>query len=40
MMDVEERLFVVTYKMKGMKCEKIRENYERSNRHTRLFVNY
>ena len=29
MMDVEERMFVVTCKIKGMKCEKIRDNFER-----------
>ena len=29
MMDVEERVFVVTCKIKGMKCEKIRDNFER-----------
>jgi predicted XRE-type DNA-binding protein len=29
MMDVEERVFVVTCKIKEMKCEKIRENFER-----------
>jgi hypothetical protein len=28
-MDVEERVFVVTCKIKGMKCEKIRDNFER-----------
>jgi predicted HTH transcriptional regulator len=28
MMDVEERVFVVTCKKKGMKCEKIRDNFE------------
>jgi hypothetical protein len=28
-MDVEERVFVVTCKIKGMKCERIRENLER-----------
>jgi hypothetical protein len=29
MMDVEERVFVVTCKIKGMKCERIRDNFER-----------
>ena len=29
MMDVEERVFVVTCKIKGTKCEKIRDNFER-----------
>jgi transposase len=29
MMDVEERVFVVTCKIKGMKCEKIRHTFER-----------
>ena len=29
MMDVEERAFVVTCKIKGMKFEKIRDNFER-----------
>jgi len=29
MMDVEERVFLVTYKIKGMKCEKIGDNFER-----------
>jgi len=28
MMDVEEWVFVVTCKIKGMKCEKIRDNFE------------
>jgi len=28
MMDVEERVFVVTCKIKGTKCEKIRDNFE------------
>jgi hypothetical protein len=34
MMDVEERVCVVTCKIKSMKCEKIRENFER-NFHTK-----
>jgi hypothetical protein len=29
MMDMEERVFVVTCKIKGMKCEKIGDNFER-----------
>jgi hypothetical protein len=29
MTDVEERVFVVTCKIKGMKCKKIRDNFER-----------
>ena len=29
MMDVEERVFVVTFKIKGMKCEKIGDSFER-----------
>ena len=29
MMDVEERVSVVTCKIKGMKCEKIGEGFER-----------
>jgi len=29
MMDVEERVFVVTCKIKGIKCEKIGDNFER-----------
>jgi len=29
MMDVEERVFVVTCKINGMKCKKIRDNFER-----------
>ena len=28
MMDVEERAFVVTCKIKGIKCEKIGDNFE------------
>jgi len=28
-MDVEERVFVVTCNVKGMKCEKTRDNFER-----------
>jgi len=44
MMDVEERVFVVTCKIKGMKCEKIRDNFERKfhkkSPTDRLFVNY
>jgi hypothetical protein len=29
MMDVEEQVFVVTCKIKGMKCEKISDNFEK-----------
>ena len=29
MMDVQERVFLVTCKIKGRKCEKIRDNFER-----------
>jgi hypothetical protein len=29
MMDLEERVLMVTCKIKGMECEKIRDNYER-----------
>jgi hypothetical protein len=29
MMDVEEQVFVVTCKIKSMKCEKIGDNFER-----------
>ena len=29
MMDVQERVFLVTWKIKGRKCEKIRDNFER-----------
>ena len=28
-MDVDERVFVVTCKIKGLKCEKSRDNFER-----------
>jgi len=44
MMDVEERVFVVTFKIKGMKWKTIRENFERKVHKKcptdRLFVNY
>ena len=30
MMDMEERVFVVTCKIEGTKCEKIRDNFERT----------
>jgi hypothetical protein len=44
MMDEEERVFVVTFKIKGMKCEKVRDNFERRVHKEcpadRLLVNY
>ena len=44
MMDVGERVFVVTCKTESMKCEKIRDNFTRKFhkkvQQTRLFMNY